>query len=1132
MTRFLLLATALAVAGPALAQETPDDVFGGFGTATTVEGVDEAPPRELREGEGAVRGQVLDAAQGNPIASVTVILVWPAPADGSPPRQDVTVTDAGGAFEFVSVPAGEYDLSFVKSGYRASAMTGFAVEAGEVTRADFPLPPVQAAAGEVLHLDAFVVEAATVAEMMTSLELRMDSDSMLNVMSAEDFSKYAASDVAEVLKRVAGVNVVEGQFAIIRGLEDRYSSTLYNGAVIPSPDPDRQSPQLDLFASEIVSDLVVAKTFAPGLPSNSSGGAIDILTHDYPEEFEISVKSAVGFNEKAVDRFLKYQSGSAFGKDVDWDQTVDGELGATIGGRFDKWGREFRFKAVGNWELDHATAEGWQEGREPRLTRVRRGQVEEAGDLSLGELGLSDGRFDLTTSARSEQGTVYGGFGFDIDEDGAHRIDSSVFYTKKQERVVQLRENGYFPNLDYEPLREKELDGEQIDFSDFDDAATLTSWIARSARDDTNDFPSRGSLWFTHYGESRSFKRDRDLLVTQVNGVHEIDWLQIDWATNYAKTTQKDLSQRVRYFIEPDDRRDVPSEFPVLEGRVLPGVYVANAGLLYNSNRIEEDQGFGRLDLDANLFESVEDLFGVSVPVPETLEMSFQVGGWYEHASRDVDSEFLESPTVDGSSQFGIIADTPLELGLRVPEALATTSEGVLQGLRDTVNHSTRDILATHLGLTTTFFEDVDLLTGVRFENIQIKSKNDPFTGELAFDDSPAIFPSKYLLFDRLDNPTRSEVLSTPPAGTTFNDQLVGIAVPVDFATTNCDPRGETRGCVDLPTGADIEALVNGEIDDSKVLPAVGLTYRPIEGMAVRGAWSRTVARPSFREMSFYVSTEPGSDDLIVGNPQLGLSDVESYDGRIEYAWGELGDLVAFSAFYKTIEDPIESIVIRNPINFEESSSALFRTFFNNPSEARLWGIEVEARKAFDFIGWDPVESWARYFSIGGNFTWIQAEVDRIEAEVERAEPFFGMPAGQPEPFNQLKKSRRLFGQPEWIANADLSFDHPDWGTRITLAWFAISDVLDAAGSVSLGPDGSARSATIDRYVGEFYTLDLIVGQEFELPHGTLGLKFRVKNLTDSKRRIVYDPYQTDERIPERSFRVGRDYKLTLTYTF
>jgi outer membrane receptor protein involved in Fe transport len=97
--------------------------------------------------------------------------------------------------------------------------------------------------------------------------------------------------------------------------------------------------------------------------------------------------------------------------------------------------------------------------------------------------------------------------------------------------------------------------------------------------------------------------------------------------------------------------------------------------------------------------------------------------------------------------------------------------------------------------------------------------------------------------------------------------------------------------------------------------------------------------------MGFYVSVEPGTDDLIVGNPQLGLSEVTSWDARAEYSWGDLGDLVAVSVFKKAIENPIESILVRNPVNLSGSSNALFRTFFNNPSRGSLRGIEAEARK-------------------------------------------------------------------------------------------------------------------------------------------------------------------------------------------
>jgi len=256
-----------------------------------------------------------------------------------------------------------------------------------------------------------------------------------------------------------------------------------------------------------------------------------------------------------------------------------------------------------------------------------------------------------------------------------------------------------------------------------------------------------------------------------------------------------------------------------------------------------------------------------------------------------------------------------------------------------------------------------------------------------------------------------------------------------------------------------------------------GVNVRPIKGLTLRAAYSQTVARPSFRELGFYVSVEPGTDDLFVGNPQLQLSDVESWDLRAEYTWGSRGDLVAASLFMKEIDDPIESIVVRNPVNAEASSSALFRTFFNNPNQGKVRGIEVEARKSLDFFGVEALE----YVSIGGNFTYIDAEVDRTEAELARSGNFFGVVPGENERFRELEQTRRLFGQPKWIANADVSFDQPEWGTKATLAVFAISDVLDAAGSASIGADGRVYAFTIDRYIDSFYQLDLILSQTWRV---------------------------------------------------
>jgi TonB-dependent receptor len=1143
IVRVLLAAGALA---------TPCRAQTGGGEAARADGATQARDSDASApGHGTLLGQVFDGATGLPLEGAKVVVTWPAPADGGQARQEVRETGATGGFQFPSLPPGRYSLRFSKPGHRSSSLVDVEVRPDELARADFSLPRLagEATPGEAPDIEEFVVLGSEVA--VDARELRLDSDELLNVLSAEELSNFAASDIAEGIKRLAGVNVVEGQFAVIRGLEDRYSSTLYNGAPVPSPDPDRQSVQLDLFPSEVVSDLVVAKTFGPALPSNSSGGSIDIRTHEYPPELELQVSGGVGLNSNAWENFVDYQDGSPVGVDADGSDTTEGEGGTYFGGRHELANREVRFKALYNWELDYSTGDGFQENLEPKRAWLPGTPpppfvtTPQSGDLSLGELNLSGGRFDLTTSERSEQETRYGGLGFDLDEEGAHRVDGSIFYTHKDEQVVQLKENGYLPNFDYAALAEREGGSGEINArTDFLDASTLGAFVGRGGvRDTREDFPSRGALWFTNFSESQSFQNERDLSVYQLNGDHRFDALEglhLAWAANHADTTQDETSYGAQLFFEPDDRsQPAPASFPVPAAALGPGRYAANSKILFSSNDVDEQQDFARLDAD---YET--ELFGALVTV--------STGGWWERADRDVASSFLETPTINGAqcsadprclgsgTQFAILGETPQDVGQSVYDFLIRAPDGSL-GQRQTSNESSREIQAWHLGLKGSVLEErLDLLGGLRLEEITIESNNDPFIGEDRFG-APEIFPTRYLFFDRLDNPFRaipevSEAQVQQVLGRgeeTFNDQILGVDVPQDVA---CPVAGQPgRRCVDLVDQAQVESLVNGKIDETELLPSLGFTYRPVPGLDLRGAWSQTVARPSFREMGYYVSVDPGTDDLVVGNPQLGLSDVESFDGRVEYTWGGLGDLFALSLFQKKIQDPIESIVVRNPLNTDVASSAVFRTYFNNPNEASLWGLELEARKAFDFLPWEVAE----YLSVGGNYTWIDAEVDRTEAELLRSEAFFGVLPGDVQRFSRLEKSRRLFGQPEWIANADFTFDHPDWGTKATLAFFAISDVLDAAGVANAGPDGQILAYTVDRYVDEFWQLDLILSQTLHLDRlpgglslpGDLTFKLSGKNLTNTTRALVYDTEQTGEEFEERSYRVGRDFKLSLTWS-
>lgn len=1058
-------------------------------------------PVVFGQGEGRLSGQVFDKETGYPLGDVHVGL------DGTDKEDH---TDQRGRFRINAVPAGIYTVTYQKKGYSEASVLEVQIDAGQTRELDFVLSyPPASASDDVVLMDKFTVTSVKVTQMMEAFEARIESEKLVNVFSAEEFSKFSAGDVADALKRVAGISVVEGQFAIIRGLEDRYSSVLYNGAPVPSPDPDRQSVQLDLFPSDVVGNLMVAKTFAGDLPSNSSGGSINIVTHDYPDEPEVKLSLGTGYNENAAERFIKLNPGSPMGMKTDGGSEVienDGTL--SIGGRTAYRSRELRYKFVFGQEVDYDTKIGWQEGREPQRASLPRPNrpvtpAHHSGDLSFGQLSLSDGLFELTESERTEQNTAYLGLGFNLDEAGRHKIDGSFFYTKKESETVQLKENGYFPNLDYTTV--VPAPGDEFERNHFDGIATPSTWL-RGVRVNANEGPSKGPLWFTNFNKSSSFEQERDLRVIQLNGDHRfeaIDTLHLSWAANQAKTTQDEVSFGAEYFYEPLDTEQAPTTFPTTPEALGPGVYAVNDGITYSVNDIDEDQDFGRIDGDYKF------IFG------DALTVKLNGGLYYEEATRAVSSSYLESPTSGGLSQFAILGETPEALGRNISTGLAPAPGGGFGGTRYSTNEAMREIEASHFGAKASFWKKVDLFGSVRIENILIESRNDPFTDTLALDGSPNIFPTKYLFFDRLDNPARSEVLTPPRAGTVFNDQILGIALPIDPVT----------GLVDLTDRAAIESLINGKIDEKKELPSAGFTWWVTGRFSLRGAYSETVARPSFREMGYYVSVEPGTGDPVVGNPQLQLSEVESWDARAEYMLGNEGDLIAASVFAKTITAPIESIVLRDPTNFE-GSGALYRTFFNNPNEAELKGIEIEVRKNLNFVGPD----FARYFTLGGNYTFIEAEVDRTDYELARATPFFGtLPADAGSvSFTSLEKSRRLYGQPEWITNIDLSFDQPDWGTKATLAFFTISDVLDAAGSASLGPDGTAVSYTLDRYIASYEQVDFIFSQKWR----SWTFKFSVKNLTDSIRKRMYDPAQLTEEVAERSYTVDSDYSLSASYVF
>jgi TonB-dependent receptor len=104
-------------------------------------------------------------------------------------------------------------------------------------------------------------------------------------------------------------------------LGERYSITQLNGAELPSSDPDRKAFQLDLIPSNFLDNIKTIKTFTPDKPGNFTGGAVDIATKTFPDNFTLKARIGTQYNTQVhgTSDFRAYQ-----GSDTDWMGYDDG----------------------------------------------------------------------------------------------------------------------------------------------------------------------------------------------------------------------------------------------------------------------------------------------------------------------------------------------------------------------------------------------------------------------------------------------------------------------------------------------------------------------------------------------------------------------------------------------------------------------------------------------------------------------------------------------------------------------------------------------------------------------------------------------------------------------------------------
>ena len=298
---------------------------------------------------------------------------------------------------------------------------------------------------------------------------------------------------------------------------------------------------------------------------------------------------------------------------------------------------------------------------------------------------------------------------------------------------------------------------------------------------------------------------------------------------------------------------------------------------------------------------------------------------------------------------------------------------------------------------------------------------------------------------------------------------------------------------------ADIEvisqdtSLAVGSLSNTDYLPSLNGIFSLTENMNIRAAYTRTVARPTFRELAPYITFDFVGGLLFQGNENLKRTLITNYDLRWELFTGP-GEILAVSGFYKELQNPLER-VIRTDIGNDALS-------IQNVEEGRVYGLEFEIRKNLGFL----TEN-LRHFSLSTNYTLVRSYVDIPELEltvIRNARP-------------DAEDTRELQGQSPFLFNFDLGYSNPDIDFNSSISYNLFGDRL---GIVTEG----ATPDIYERGYGSLnFTANKAIAKNFEL-------SLKVSNILDpdiiQSQRFSGDEYYYQRYRRGRTFSLGIKYKI------
>ena len=219
-----------------------------------------------------------------------------------------TATSLDGSYSLKNIPTGNHQFTISYIGYKTLDTLINIKE--EKLKLNFYLED------NVSNLQTITISAKANGESELYAKKREQTlESIANIVSANAISLSPDVTVANAIQRMSGVSIArstygEGQYAIIRGMDKKYNTTLVNGVKIPSPDNKDRFVPLDMFPSELLERMEVYKSLTPSMEGDATGGAVNLVMKNAPEKLKVEGNIGAGYTQLFLDRpFQSYNTG-------------------------------------------------------------------------------------------------------------------------------------------------------------------------------------------------------------------------------------------------------------------------------------------------------------------------------------------------------------------------------------------------------------------------------------------------------------------------------------------------------------------------------------------------------------------------------------------------------------------------------------------------------------------------------------------------------------------------------------------------------------------------------------------------------------------------------------------------------